>query len=194
MELNNLADLLFEQLRELYSAETQLDKALPKLIKKATSTTLSQILRDQRIQRKKHLERLREIGASLGAGLEGRRCKAASGMVNDATGILKGQGDDRVIDAALIGAAQRACHFQISAYGTARTLAGQLGHTAVATTLRQSEEEESALDEKLTLLAIDEIYPALKMSEIQAGLSPSPPESEKQAGGPVDQELLVSER
>jgi ferritin-like metal-binding protein YciE len=72
-------------------------------------------------------------------------------------------GDDRVIDAALIAAAQRVEHYEVSGYGTARTLASQLGHHEIANLLRQTEEEEVAADDKLTMVAVDEIYPSLKM-------------------------------
>ncbi len=163
MKLNTLADLLTEQLKDLHSAETQLVKALPKLIKKATTTSLSEAIQSHLEQTKTHVERLEEIGQTLGITLKGHVCKAMEGLIKDGAEAMEANGDDRVIDAGLIAAAQRVEHYEISGYGTARTLAEQLGHHSVAQTLRMTEEEESAADEKLTMLAVDEIYPSLRL-------------------------------
>jgi len=163
MKLNTLADLLTEQLKDLYSAETQLTKALPKMIKKASTTSLSEAIEHHLEQTKVHVERLEEIGQTLGITLTGHKCKAMEGLIKEGAEAMEKTGDDRVIDAGLVAAAQRVEHYEISGYGTARTLAEQLGHHAVAKILRMTEEEESAADEKLTMLAVDEIYPSLRL-------------------------------
>lgn len=163
MKLNTLSDLLTEQLKDLYSAETQLTKALPKMVKKASTTSLSEAIQDHLEQTKTHVERLEEIGQTLGIALSGHKCKAMEGLIKEGAEAMEKTGDDRVIDAGLIAAAQRIEHYEISGYGTARTLAEQLGHHAVAEILRMTEEEESAADEKLTMLAVDEIYPSLRL-------------------------------
>lgn len=165
MKLKTLADLLTEQLKDLYSAETQLVKALPKMIKKATTTSLSEAIQSHLEQTKTHVERLEEIGQMLNISLKGQVCKAMEGLIKEGSEAIEATGDDRVIDAGLIAAAQRVEHYEISAYGTVRTLAEQLGHHSIAETLRMTEEEESAADEKLTMLAVDEIYPSLRLME-----------------------------
>jgi len=163
MKLNTLADLLTDQLKDLYSAETQLVKALPKLAKKATSTSLSESIQNHLEQTKTHVQRLEDIGKELGISLSGHKCKAMEGLIKEGAETIEKHGDDRVIDASLIAAAQRVEHYEISGYGTARTIAEQLGKHSIAETLRITEEEESATDEKLTMLAVDEIYPSLRM-------------------------------
>lgn len=163
MKLNTLSDLFTEQLKDLYSAETQLTKALPKMAKKASTTSLSEAIEDHLEQTKVHVERLEKIGHTLGITLTGHKCKAMEGLIKEGAEAMEQTGDDRVIDAGLIAAAQRVEHYEIAGYGTARTLAKQLGHHAVAKTLRMTEEEELAADEKLTMLAIDEIYPSLRL-------------------------------
>jgi ferritin-like metal-binding protein YciE len=163
MKLNTLDDLLIEQLKDLYSAETQLTKALPKMAKKATTTSLAQAIQHHLEQTRHHVERLQEIGESLGVSLTGMKCKGVEGLIKEGAEAMEKNGDDRVIDAAIIAAAQRVEHYEVSAYGTARTLASQLGHHDIANVLRQTEEEEVAADDKLTMVAMDEIYPSLKL-------------------------------
>ncbi len=163
MELNTLKDLLIHQLKDLHSAETQLIKALPKMIKKVSNTSLSETLQNHLSETERQVQRLDEMARSLAVDLAGLKCRAMTGLIKEAAEALKHSGDNRLVDAALIAAAQRIEHYEISAYGTARTLAAQLGLHETATKLRETEEEESAADEKLTMLAVDEIYPSLKL-------------------------------
>jgi ferritin-like metal-binding protein YciE len=165
MKLKTLADLFTEQLKDLYSAETQLVKALPKMVKKATTMSLSDAIQGHLEQTKTHVERLEEIGQTLGIIIKGHVCKAMEGLIKEGGEAMEATGDDRVIDAGLIAAAQRVEHYEISAYGTVRTLAEQLGHHSVAETLRMTEDEELAADERLTMLAVDEIYPSLRLMD-----------------------------
>lgn len=182
MKLNTLADLLTEQLKDLYSAETQLTKALPKMVKKATTTSLSEAIQGHLEQTKVHVERLEQIGQILGITLTGHKCKAMEGLIKEGAEAMENTGDDRVIDAGIIAAAQRVEHYEISSYGTARTLAEQLGLHSIAETLRTTEEEEAATDEKLTMLAVDELYPSLRLF------------SEQEDEGEEDEERPVSPR
>jgi ferritin-like metal-binding protein YciE len=169
MKLNTLDDLLIDQLKDLYSCETQLTKALPKMAKEATTTSLAEAIQNHLEQTRHHVERLQEIGESLGVSLTGMKCKGVEGLIKEGADAMDKNGDERVIDAAIIAAAQRVEHYEVSAYGTARTLASQLGHHDIANVLRQTEEEEVAADDKLTMVAMDEIYPSLKLMAGEGG-------------------------
>lgn len=194
MKLNTLSDLLIEQLKDLYSAETQLIKALPKMIKKASTTSLSEAIEHHLEQTKMHVQRLEEIGQKLGITLTGHKCKAMEGLIKEGAEAMEKSGDDRVIDAGLIAAAQRVEHYEISGYGTARTLAEQLGHHAVAETLRITEEEESVADEKLTMLAVDEIYPSLRLIQSRHDSEESDETDERAPGTKKKQPMMTSHR
>jgi ferritin-like metal-binding protein YciE len=160
MKLQTLAKLLEDQLKDLRSAETQLTKALPRMAKKASSAGLKQAIVSHLEETKHQVERLDRIGQSLGIKLTGKRCKAMEGLIEEGAEVLEAEGPGPVIDAALIAAAQRVEHYEISAYGTARTLAEHLGHGDVVELLQETLDEESAADEKLTSLSVDEILPS----------------------------------
>ena len=102
MKLNTLDDLLVDQLKDLYSAETQLTKALPKLAKKATTSSLAEAIQNHLEQTRHHVERLEEIGETLGVSLTGQKCRAMEGLIKEGAEAIDKNGDDRVIDAALI--------------------------------------------------------------------------------------------
>ena len=159
MRMPTIAKLLEDQLKDLYSAETQLVKALPKMAKKASSKGLKQAFTSHLEETKHHVERLDEMGQTLGIKLTGKKCKAMEGLVEEGAEVLEAEGPGPVIDAALIAAAQRVEHYEISAYGSARALAEQLGHEDVVKLLQATLDEESAADEKLTSLSEDEILP-----------------------------------
>src|SRR5262249_48319474 len=108
---------------------------------------------------KGHVERLDQIGEDLGVKLSGKKCKAMEGLIEEGAEVLEAEGPDAVIDSALIAAAQRVEHYEISAYGTARTLAEHLGHTEAVSLLQETLDEESAADEKLTSISLEEILP-----------------------------------
>jgi ferritin-like metal-binding protein YciE len=165
MKLNSLDDLLRDQLKDLYSAENQLLKALPKLAKKATSESLAEAFTEHLEETELQVERLNSIAKLLGVTISGKKCKAMEGLVQEGKEALESSGDGRVVDAALIAAAQRVEHYEISSYGTARALAEEIGLPDVAELLQASLEEESAADEKLTTLAVSAIYPALQQGE-----------------------------
>jgi ferritin-like metal-binding protein YciE len=170
MKLPTLAKLLEDQLKDIHSAETQLVKALPKMAKKASSSGLKEAITSHLEETKHQVERLDEIARTLGIKLTGKKCKAMEGLIEEGAEVLEADGPGSVIDAALIAAAQRVEHYEISAYGSARTFAGQLGHEDVAELLQETLDEESAADEKLTSLSEEEILPtAAGVEEIVGG-------------------------
>lgn len=153
MKLNTLADLLHHELKDLYSAEKQLVKALPKMAKAATNAKLKAGFEEHLEQTKGHVERLDQIGDQLGLKLTGHKCKAMEGLVEEGAELISEDAEDSVRDAGLIGAAQRVEHYEMAGYGTARALATHLGHDDVADALGKTLKEEKETDAKLTKLA-----------------------------------------
>jgi len=153
MKLNTLADLLHHELKDLYSAENQLVKALPKMAKAAANAQLKAGFEEHLEQTKGHVERLDQIAEKLGVKLAGHKCKAMEGLVEEGAELIGEDAEDSVRDAGLIGAAQRVEHYEIAGYGTAKALALKLGHEDVAEILDETLEEEKETDAKLTELA-----------------------------------------
>ncbi len=153
MKLSSLTDLLHHELKDLYSAETQLVKALPKMAKAATNEDLKAGFEEHLEQTKGHVSRLEEIAETLDIKLTGHVCKAMKGLIEEGGEMIEEDAEDTVRDAGLIGAAQRVEHYEIAGYGTARCLAETLGHDDVAKLLQETLEEERETDEKLTELA-----------------------------------------
>jgi len=157
MSMDSLTDLLQDELKDLYSAENQLIKALPRMAKKAGSEKLKAALTDHLEVTKTHVERLQQIGEELDLKLTGKKCAAMEGLVEEGKEIIDEDGDDAVIDAALIGAAQRVEHYEIAAYGTVRAIAEQLGHRGAVELLQKTLDEEGAADKLLTQIAEGEV-------------------------------------
>jgi ferritin-like metal-binding protein YciE len=153
MKLKTIEDLLLHELKDLYSAENQLIKALPKMAKAASNEELKAGFEEHLEQTKGHAERLEEIGEKLGKKLTGHKCKAMEGLIEEGAELIDEDAEDSVRDAALIGAAQRVEHYEIAGYGTTIALARGLGHDDVAEILEQTLEEEKETDAKLTELA-----------------------------------------
>jgi ferritin-like metal-binding protein YciE len=153
MKLDTLKKLYLEELRDLYSAETQLVKALPKMAKGASSDELKQAFESHLEQTKEHVERLDEIFARLDEKPTGKTCKAMKGLIEEGSEMLEQEGEDSVIDAGLIGAAQRVEHYEIAAYGTVRTFANLLGEDDAAELLQETLDEEGETDKELSELA-----------------------------------------
>jgi ferritin-like metal-binding protein YciE len=160
VKLPIIAKLLESQLKDVYSAETQLVKALPKMAKAASASRLKKAITSHLEETKGHVERLDAIAKELGIKLSGKRCKAMEGLIEEGADILEAEGAEAVIDAALIAAAQRVEHYEISAYGSARAFAERLGDDKTAKLLQDTLDEESAADEKLTSISQDEVLPA----------------------------------
>ena len=153
MPLDTLQDLFVEELQDLYSAENQITEALPKMIAAATSPELKKSFEQHLKQTEGHIERLDKIFEKLGEDAEGKTCKAMKGLVAEGAETIKEKGNPAVKDAALIAAAQRVEHYEIAAYGTARTYAEELGHKDAVKLLEATIVEEGDTDKKLTKLA-----------------------------------------
>jgi ferritin-like metal-binding protein YciE len=152
-EKNPLEELLVDELKDLYSAENQIIKALPKMAKTATSPELKRAFERHLEETRNHVERLDQIGEQLGSRLTGKKCHGMEGLIEEGKEIMAEDLDENAIDAGMIGAAQKVEHYEIAAYGTARTHATMLGFTKVARLLQQTLNEEGATDKKLTQLA-----------------------------------------
>jgi len=153
MKLNSLEDLFVDELRDLYSAENQIVKALPKMAKAAHNLELQEGFQEHLEQTKEHVQRLEQICESLDISPKGKKCRAMEGLLEEGREMMSEDAEPEVMDAALIGAAQRVEHYEIAAYGCARTYARQLGHEDAANLLQQTLDEESETDRKLTQIA-----------------------------------------
>jgi ferritin-like metal-binding protein YciE len=154
MKLNSLDDLLVHELQDLYSAENQLVEALPKAAKAARSAKVRKAFEDHLEVTKAHVERLDRTFEVLGQKPNGVECAAMKGLIKEADEITKLQGDDNVIDAALIAAAQRIEHYEIAGYGTAKAHAVECSQDEVAALLQETRDEEVAANEMLTQIAV----------------------------------------
>jgi ferritin-like metal-binding protein YciE len=153
MHLQDLQDLYVEELRDIYNAEKQLVKALPKMAKAASHDQLRSAFTEHLEQTKGHVERLEQIFDKLGKRAGGKTCKAMQGIVEEGKETMEEDAEPEVMDAALIAAAQRAEHYEIAAYGTVRSYAKLLGDNEAAKLLQSTLDEETQTDKKLTKLA-----------------------------------------
>jgi ferritin-like metal-binding protein YciE len=151
--MNNLQDLLIEQLQDLYNAEGQLVKALPKMAKAATNPDLKQAFQKHLAQTEEHVSRLERVFEALGEKAKGKTCHGMKGLIEEGNEAIKEEAEDAVRDAALIAAAQRVEHYEIAGYGCVRTYAESLGQTEAAQLLQQTLEEEGETDKLLTQIA-----------------------------------------
>jgi ferritin-like metal-binding protein YciE len=158
--MDTLEELLEDELKDIYSAENQLIKALPKLAKKASSNTLKEAITSHLVETKNHVTRLEQVGKILEIKLTGKKCHAMAGLVEEGNEVIEEDGQGAVIDAALIGASQRVEHYEMAAYGTVKAIAKQLGQTEVVAILQETLDEEGAADKKLTAIASKEILPS----------------------------------
>ena len=150
-----LKELYIDELKDLYSAENQLVKALPKMAKGAASEELRQGFEEHLEQTKGHVQRLEQIFEALGESPKGKKCKGMEGLIKEGAEVLDEDYEGNILDAALIGAAQRVEHYEIAAYGTARAMAEKLGEDEHVSLLTETLEEEKETDEKLTQLAVE---------------------------------------
>ena len=153
MQLQSLNDVFMHELRDLYDAERQLTQALPKMAQAASNEELRSAFEHHLNETQDHVRRLDEIFGQVGIGASSETCQAMQGLVREGEEIVKAQGDPNAKDAALIAAAQRVEHYEIAAYGTARTLAGELGFDEAQDLLDQTLDEESNADKLLTKIA-----------------------------------------
>jgi ferritin-like metal-binding protein YciE len=153
MQLQTLHDLFVEQLQDLYSAETQLVDALPKLANASSHEELRDAFEQHLAETREHVSRLEELFTQLGEKPGSEKCKGMEGLIKEGDEILELQGDPSVIDAALIAAAQRVEHYEMAGYGTVKTLAGHLDLDDAEDILERTLNEEKKADELLTKIA-----------------------------------------
>lgn len=151
--MKNLEDLFQHQLKDLYSAESQLIKALPKMQKKASDEKLKKAIEKHLEETKEHKERLKEVCDELGIKPTGEECKAMKGLIEEAESFLEEDADEDVRDAGIIAEAQRVEHYEISGYGTVIRYAKELGHDKIAKKLAKTLEEEYKADQDLNKMA-----------------------------------------
>jgi ferritin-like metal-binding protein YciE len=149
----SLKELLIDELKDLYSAEQQLVKALPKMAKAASNSELKEGFTEHLEQTKGHVARLEEAFNSLGEKARAKTCKAMQGLVEEGSEAIDLDAPDAVRDACLIGAAQRVEHYEIAAYGTVRAFASTIGEQEIADLLEETLNEETETDQKLSTLA-----------------------------------------
>jgi len=153
MKSNRLMHLYTEELKDLYSAENQLIKALPKMAKAATSADLRNGFEEHLSQTMEHVARLEKIFKALGQSPTGKKCKGMEGLVKEGAEMIEEDPEPEELDAGLISAAQRVEHYEIAAYGCVSTYAKLLGEEAAMALLRKTLDEEKETDKKLTHLS-----------------------------------------
>jgi ferritin-like metal-binding protein YciE len=153
MQKNSLRELYIDELRDLYSAENQLVKALPKMAKASTDDQLRGAFEEHLEQTKEHVARLEQIFEQLEEKASGKKCLGIEGLIKEGAETMDEDYAEEIMDAAIIGAAQRVEHYEVAAYGTVKSLAELLGQDEHASLLGQTLEEEKAADEKLTQLS-----------------------------------------
>ena len=171
MKLDTLKTLYIDELRDLYNAENQLIKALPKMAKAASSEELQDAFEKHLEQTKTHVERLEEVFEEIDEKPKGKTCKAMKGLIEEGSEILHEDGEESVIDAGIIVAADKVEHYEIASYGSVRTFAQLLGKDRSADLLQTTLEKESEANELLNKLAEDIVNPEVLMEPEMAGAS-----------------------
>ncbi len=171
MKLDTLQKLYTDELRDLYNAENQLLKALPKMAKAASSEDLKEAFEKHLEQTKGHVERLEQVFEQLDEKPKGKTCRAMKGLIEEGSEILEQDGEESVRDAGIIVAAQKVEHYEIAGYGSARTFAHLLGQNKAAELLQTTLDEESETNEILNKLAESVVNPEALMETKLAGAS-----------------------
>jgi ferritin-like metal-binding protein YciE len=153
MKTGNLEDLLTDELKDLYSAENQLIKALPKMAKTSQSEELRMAFEEHLEQTRGHAQRIEQICDELGISPKGKKCVGMEGLIEEGKEVMQEELDADTLDAGLIGAAQKVEHYEMAGYGTASAHARQLGYNKAVTLLEKTLQEEKKADEKLTKIA-----------------------------------------
>jgi ferritin-like metal-binding protein YciE len=163
-ELNSLHNLFEDELRDVYDAEKQILKALPKIIKASSNEKLRVALSDHLEETRGQVKRLEQAFASLDLKPKGKHCAGMKGILEEGSDLLEEEGNDAVLDAAFIAGCQRVEHYEITAYGSLMAWAKILGYSDALTLLNANEQEEKAADVKLTKLAESTINQAASVS------------------------------
>jgi ferritin-like metal-binding protein YciE len=172
MAEKNLKLVFVDKLRDLYNAEQQLIKALPKMAKAATSEELRNGFEGHLEQTKEHATRIEKIFSAMGEPVKGKKCKGMEGIVAEGAEVMSEDYEGAVMDAAIITAAQRVEHYELAAYGSVHAFAELMGESEAASLLEQTLEEEKEIDQKLTSLSEQinsEAYQAGGEREEEAG-------------------------
>ncbi len=165
MELASLHELYIESLRDLYSAEHQILKALPKLQKAASNTKVQDAFGEHLVQTQEHIARLEQICEELDVSPKGKHCKGMEGLVAEGADLIKEDANPDVLDAGLISSAQHVEHYEMAGYGTCRTYAQLLGYPQQAELLQRTLDEEQATDLLLTDIAMSVNVDAIVASD-----------------------------
>jgi ferritin-like metal-binding protein YciE len=173
MKLNTLQKLYTDELRDLYNAENQLLKALPKMAKAASSEELKEAFEKHLEQTKGHVKRLEQVFEELDEKPKGKTCRAMKGLIEEGSEILQQEGEESILDAGIIVAAQKVEHYEIASYGSVRTFAHLLGQNKAAELLQTTLDEESETNELLNRLAGSTINPEALMETELAGAGSS---------------------
>jgi ferritin-like metal-binding protein YciE len=169
MKISSLRDLYVDVLKDAYSAENQIVKALPRIAKAVVSPELKNVLEQHLEETRNHVDRLEQIFDKLGVSPKGKRCKGMEGIIEEGAEFLEADGDDSALDAGFIAAAQKVEHYEMATYGCARTYAEMLGDTRAAELLQETLDEEMAADQKLTDVAERVINPDAVSGESTQG-------------------------
>lgn len=175
-KIEDLNSLLEDELKDIYDAEKQLVKALPKMARAASAEELQSAFREHLEVTQGQVQRLEQVFEKLGAKAKGKPCAGMKGLIQEGQEVMQEDASEQMADLALIGAAQRVEHYEIAAYGTARTFAEKLGQDEVAELLQQTLDEEEEADEKLT-----EISESLLEQQSEAGEESEEQEEEQPA-------------
>jgi ferritin-like metal-binding protein YciE len=153
MALDNLEDAFYDELRDLYSAEKQLTKALPKMVEHASSPELKKAFESHLAETKDHVARVEKAFEDTGKSARAKTCEAMKGLIEEADGLLKEDGEPEVKDAVMIAAAQKVEHYEIATYGTLCTWAELLGYDNALKQLKLNMNDEETADKKLSQIA-----------------------------------------
>jgi ferritin-like metal-binding protein YciE len=152
-KLSSLDDLLVHEMQDIYNAEGQILKALPKMVKAASNPDLKRAFEEHRVQTESQVDRLEQAFKLLGVPAKGRKCEGMAGLLEEGKKTMEQEAEEAVLDAALIAAAQKVEHYEIASYGCICTYAEMLGYDQVHELLGQTLDEEETTDQKLTALA-----------------------------------------
>jgi ferritin-like metal-binding protein YciE len=153
-DIGTMDDLLLHGLKDIYYAENQIVKSLPKMIEKATNRDLTKGLQDHLEETRKQIARLEQVFKKLGQDPQGVKCPAIDGLISEADDVAGEVADKEVLDAAIVGAAQSIEHYEIARYGTLIAWAESLGHDDIIRLLNTNLNEEKAADKKLSTVAL----------------------------------------
>ena len=183
MEISSLQELYVEQLKDLYDAEHQIIKALPKMIDKAESEELKDALNEHLEVTKQQANRIERVFSDLGEKVKAEKCKGMQCVITEGDDLIGDIDDPNVRDAAIIAAAQRVEHYEMAGYGSARTYATQLGEDEAADLLQQTLDEEKEADKKLTELASEINQEAAEGAEEEESVDVEPRTTSRTARG-----------